>query len=449
MRRVSQGNRAQLPDRIRQLQVQVNESPCGDLLHESQLVFKYRRDDELQPRVGLLMPASRMLYRSNALFPSMDQNLPEGYLLAQMRAMFPKQQLGAMQILALMGDNGIGRLGFALEGWEPCDTAPGPEATDTGMTRRQVLEMRYSEEVFEDLVRAYLSRGCGIAGVQPKIMLVENVPDRATIPVPTMIVKAGSESYPGLAANEYLCLSAAKLAGIETPSFDLSEDGQMLVIDRFDLRPDGKRHGFEDIAAVMGLNVRDTLSDRKYVGSYEAIADTLKAIGLGATDLARFFEQVAFTVMVRNGDGHLKNFGVLYDEDTQGRVQVRLAPMFDVLSTAIYRYRRWSHGPDLEDRTMALKFFRGRHASRTYPTTEELLRFGRDVCHVVEPAAVLRRIAEAMDVTLAQARRDERVPGALVRELEPVWRHGMAYWQEASTALIAQSHAVLRQGRPR
>jgi serine/threonine-protein kinase HipA len=31
-----------------------------------------------------------------------------------------------------------------------------------------------------------------------------------------------------------------------------------------------------------------------------------------AADLARFFEQLALSVMLRNGDAHLKNFGVLY-----------------------------------------------------------------------------------------------------------------------------------------
>ena len=61
------------------------------------------------------------------------------------------------------------------------------------------------------------------------------VPDRPTVPIPSLIVKAASPAYPGLAANEYLCLSTARRAGIETPGFELSHDGQMLILDRFDL----------------------------------------------------------------------------------------------------------------------------------------------------------------------------------------------------------------------
>ncbi len=57
---------------------------------------------------------------------------------------------------------------------------------------------------------------------------------RFAVPIPTLIVKAASEAYPGLTANEYLCLRAATLAGIETPTFDFSHDGKLLVLERFD-----------------------------------------------------------------------------------------------------------------------------------------------------------------------------------------------------------------------
>ena len=66
--------------------------------------------------------------------------------------------------------------------------------------------------------------------------------------------------------------------------------------------------------------------------------------------------------MVRNGDGHLKNFGVLHS----GLDDVRLAPMFDVVTTSIYRYTRYEGGPELEDRTLALKLFSGKHHTRAW-----------------------------------------------------------------------------------
>lgn len=401
-----------LPERLRHLRVDVNGAPCGDLRRESQLVFSYGRDDATQPAVGLLMPPRQLVYRGNALFPVMDQNLPEGYLFERLRALYPKQPLTAMHLLGLIGDNGIGRLGFHLPG----ATVPRPLVP---MTQAELLRLPYSPALFDELVAAYLSTGFGIAGMQPKLML----PDRATIPVPNLIVKAGSAAYPGLAANEFLCLQAAARAGIAVPAHQLSDDGQLLVLERFDLQPDGKRLGFEDVAALMGLSVRDTLSDRKYQGSYETVAQVLKALSLPAVDLARFFEQVAFSVMVRNGDAHLKNFGVGYDEAWGAR----LAPMYDVVTTAIYRYQRWQGAEEEEDRTLALRLFAGRGQSRAYPTTEELQRFGRQVCGVAQPAPVLARIADALGDTLTEAWQDARMAPALLADMAAMWQRGMGY----------------------
>lgn len=400
-----------LPEKVRLLDVHIGGERRGELLHQSQLLFKYLRDDPSQASVGLLMPPSRLVYQANTLFPVMDQNLPEGYLFQRIREAYPKQPLTAMHLLALIGENGIGRLGFHLPGQER------PQAMHP-LSRAELLHTTFGPELFETLVRAYLSTGIGIAGVQPKIL----VPDRATVPVPNLIVKAGSESFPGLAANEFLCLSAAQRAGIETPTFELSDDGQLLLIDRFDLDADGTRLGFEDIASLMGLCVRDTLSDRKYQGSYEAVAESLKMIGLPARDLARFFEQVALSVMVRNGDGHLKNFGVLY----RGTEDIRLSPLYDVVTTSIYRYTRYDGGPELEDRTLALRLFR-KSTSKAYPLPAELIQFGRRVCGVEQAGAVLKRIAQAMGDVLQQCQSDERIPQQTFEDMRIAWESRQRY----------------------
>ncbi|OZI38417.1 phosphatidylinositol kinase [Bordetella genomosp. 10] len=401
-----------LPEKIPELQISIGrDANAGQLLKRSRYEFRYLAPQFDQSSVALLMPASAQLtWQDSDLFPVMDQNLPEGDLWHRLRAAFPKQPLTPMHLLALIGNNGIGRLGYRLPGSPAVAAAPI-------MTKETLLNTAYTPEVFDDLVQAYLSTGAGIAGMQPKIM----VPDRATVPIPSLIVKAGSPAYPGLAANEYLCLTAARLAGIATPEFALSHDGQMLVLDRFDLvaTADGgvERLGFEDIAALAGLRVRDVLADRKYQGSYQRVAELLKQLQLPRVNLHRFFEQVAFTVMVRNGDGHLKNYGVLY----RSAEDAWLAPMFDVVTTSIYRYARYDGGPELEDRTLALKLFAGKHQTRTYPTPDELLLFGSKVCEVSNPREALQRIADGMREAMRQAKQDARIPDALRTAMATAW----------------------------
>lgn len=407
-----------LPEKIRLLNVSIGDAEnAGQLLRTSIYEFRYLQPDPEQATIALLMPpGEKLTWQDGDLFPPMDQNLPEGDLFMRIRELFPKQPMTPMHMLALVGRNGIGRLGYSL---------PNQAATPLPRTlsKSELLSTVYTPEVFNDLVAAYLSTGAGIAGMQPKIM----VPDRSTVPIPSLIVKAASKAYPGLAANEFLCLTAAREAGIETPMFALSDDGQMLVLDRFDLvvHEDGRveRLGFEDIAALAGLRVRDIMSDRKYHGSYQRIAELLRQLQLHSDNLHRFFEQVAFSIMVRNGDAHLKNFGLLYRSPRQ----VWLAPMFDVVTTSIYKYAQSPGGPLLEDRTLALKLFSGKHQTKAYPTTDEVVDFGRRICGVAQPASVIQRIAEAMHQTMEQAKGDSRIPKALWTEMNQAWASGSAY----------------------
>jgi len=407
-----------LPEKIRLLNVSIGDTHnAGQLIRASTYEFRYLKTEPQQTAVALLMPPSQKLtWQDGDLFPPMDQNLPEGDLFMKIREFFPKQPMTPMHMLALVGRNGIGRLGFNLPDHLP---APMPRT----ISKNELLSTKYTPEVFNDLVAAYLSTGAGIAGMQPKIM----VPDRPTVPIPSLIVKAASPAYPGLAANEFLCLTAARKAGIDTPAFELSDDGQMLVLDRFDLlaHDDGlvERLGFEDIAALAGMRVRDILSDRKYQGSYQRIAELLRQLQLPSVNLHRFFEQVAFSIMVRNGDAHLKNFGLLY----RSAEQIWLAPMFDVVTTSIYTYAQYPGGSELEDRTLALKLFAGKRHTRAYPTKCELEEFGQRICGVNRPGQILDRIAQAMRSTINNAKGDSRVPKKLLAQMSAAWEAGYEY----------------------
>jgi len=107
--------------------------------------------------------------------------------------------------------------------------------------------------------------------------------------------------------------------------------------------------------------------------------------------------------------------------------------MFDVVTTAIYRYTQYAGGPELEDRTLALKLFAGRHTNKAYPTKQELLAFGTKVCNVKAPAAVLQRLARGMQQALQEAKADERIPRELLSRMREVWELGLAYGHVETT----------------
>ena len=86
--------------------------------------------DPDQPSVALLMPAreQRPTWQDGALFAVMDQSLPEGELLLRLSMMFPKDRLQPMHLLAMMGQNGIGNLGYTLPGAAPTSRRPTSSA---------------------------------------------------------------------------------------------------------------------------------------------------------------------------------------------------------------------------------------------------------------------------------------------------------------------------------
>jgi serine/threonine-protein kinase HipA len=401
-----------LPERIKRLTVTVNKRRAGELLRESRYGFWY---GEVEPddAISLTMPTAQTEWADGDLFPVMDMNLPEGWLFHRMIERSGKRTPTKMHLMALMRDNGVGRLGY----WQSNDAAP-PLAKPVS---RETLMRSAASKVFEQLVDAYMGQSIGVAGVQPKLML----PSRSSIPVPDLIVKTAGADFPGLAANEYLCLSSAKAAGLQVPVFALNDDASMLLIDRFDIKSSTERLGFEDIAALMGLRVHDRLSNRKYQGSYEEVAEVVRLMGGRHVkdNLARLYEQIVLSVMVRNGDAHLKNFGLLYDDPAHPW----LSPLFDVVTTPIYRIERPGGFADV-DRTMALKLRRGKQgAGRAYPTTDELAAFGRECCAVRDPMHAIRRIAEGMRETLLAAASDERIDRGLWASLREQWVIGVAY----------------------
>ena len=75
---------------------------------------------------------------------------------------------------------------------------------------------------------------------------------------------------------------------------------------------------------------------QKYTGSYERVAKSIKDFVSGdhlPEARKQFFAMLALSVMLRNGDAHLKNFGVLYASPLG---PVTLAPVYDIVTTTVY-----------------------------------------------------------------------------------------------------------------
>ena len=298
---------------------------AGLLAREKQLhyFFGYDREASRGSQVSLTMPVRLESWTSRTLHPVFQMNLPEGTLLESIRRALAKiAGDDDLTILRVTGGNQIGRNRFTLLDANSPDSSEQPESLE------ELLTYPDTEELFHELLSRYALRS-GISGVQPKVML--EATERGTAASSGFIVKSWGTDYPQLAANEYFCMTAARLTGLPTPDFHLSDNGKLFIMKRFDIAPDGTHIGFEDFCSLQGMG-----TSQKYAGSYERVARSIRDYVTGTHLMEarkQFFATLVLSWMLKNGDAHLKNFGVLYRSPAG---PVTLAPVYDLVSTTPY-----------------------------------------------------------------------------------------------------------------
>jgi serine/threonine-protein kinase HipA len=312
----------------------------GLLTHDKSYVFAYDLRAAPEAAVSLTMPVRQQVYDRPTLHPIFQMNLPEGYLLERLRNLLSKSSTADPMVLLplLGGESAIGRLRYSVDGLKVEAAAVKP----SGERLADILAHRGAGGLFDSLIDRYLFRS-GLSGVQPKalvplrqepdaVLAFDAPPTKAVAFMSDLIVKSGSSEFPGLAINEFVCMTVAKRAGIPCPVFYLSDDRSLFVMQRFDRRADGSAIGFEDMAV---LSAKDAA--RKYEGRYEDMARLVRAYCSPQhvrRSLAQLFDMVALSCLLGNGDAHLKNFGVLYDDVEAGPVHI--APAFDIVNTTCY-----------------------------------------------------------------------------------------------------------------
>jgi len=354
--------------------------------------FAYLPDRPAARAVSITMPVRLPSWSVTfGLPPIFEMNLPEGFLRERLRLAFAKATgtFDEFDLLSIVGRSQVGRIRYTGDKEQLHEDVPFQSVDE-------ILERKRGGDLFRYLLERFASFS-GISGVQPKILVrdekafagMEHTGHRFSHSYggATHIVKLWEPNeYPQLAANEHFCLSAARKCGLEVPPYRLAEDGMALVIDRFDLRMDGTYRGFEDFCA---LNARRT--DEKYRGSYETQVMKRFAQFANSThvneDTEKLFILIALNCAVRNGDAHLKNFGIVYD-DVQG--EARLAPVYDLVTTPVY----------LPKDSLALTL----NGSTKWPTAKDLRRLGetRAGGAPAKIRQILERIAEAIQGTVPE-----------------------------------------------
>jgi len=348
-------------------------------------------NDSRRPVLGLRFEERlRKPYAAALRLPKWFSNLlPEGPLrqwIAEDRGVSLDRE---MELLAQVGHD--------LPGAVQVIPADGPDnewewSDDTALSRDKAAE-RSSPWRFS------------LAGVALKFSMLA-LGDRLTVPAVghrgDWLVKFPDYRFEDVPRNEHAIMSLADAIGIDVPEVRLVHRDELdglparmwpnreewaYAVKRFDRRPDDGRTmvHIEDLAQV-----RDVYPQAKYEGSFETVAALIYR-GRDVTSLREFAVRLAFSVLVGNGDAHLKNWSIIYPDT---RIPT-LSPAYDLVSTPFYR----DSGDGPED--LGLKFCGSRRFSdvtlSSFARLESRLddRFGRTEAGLVDIAVrTAERVSE-------------------------------------------------------
>ncbi|MEP7246345.1 MAG: HipA domain-containing protein, partial [Gammaproteobacteria bacterium] len=145
--------------------------------------------------------------------------------------------------------------------------------------------------------------------------------------------------------------------------------------------------GVEDFCVLNALR-----SNGRYEGSYEGVAKRIRDFVSPeqvSPALEQLFATVAFCCAIENGDAHLKNFAVVYEN---AESIVSLAPAYDLVCTTFY---------ESQD-CLALTL----DDSKSFPTSRALAAFALRHCDL--PAAKVKKILQRISGSMDRARSEIR-----------------------------------------
>ncbi|SHH96386.1 type II toxin-antitoxin system HipA family toxin [Pollutimonas bauzanensis] len=388
-------------------------------------VLNYLPDTASTDFVSLTMPVRAEPWRwPRDLHPFFRQNLPEGYLLSIIREEFGPLLDGTdLSLLAVVGGMGIGRVTVTPEGG-----APGADMEPLQI--ESLLKAENTTAHFAGLVRRYAR--ASISGMVPKFIAPEENADESAhvLGKPTLrtsrhIIKGSDDSTPYLGFNEFYTMRVLeRLNVVPVARTRMSEDGRVLVVDRFDVDARGVvMHGVEDACGLLGLPPHE-----KYATTTERVLNATRVYVPAAAmraQLEQFGWHLLTNYVVRNADCHAKSIALYYT----GLKDVAYTPVYDVVTTQAYpRYAANPPGLPVDGR-------------QTWAVGKTLERFFKARLGIApkQYAEMVERLCEsAVEVgqEVIEAARNEPRWHTVAKQMVHAWNDGMASLR-SSKSLVA------------
>lgn len=326
----------------------IYDKKIGTLLeHQGTIYFEYDKEFklteiEISP---LKLPVKDGLYTNGdhkLLYQGMPgvffDSLPDKHGMAFINSYFERQGLKTHEItllhkLGFIGDRGMGAIEYL------------PKEHESNVLEANVINAKETYEktkknlddgnsTIENLMNV-LDSVSPVGGGRPKMLVQYDKKDKK-IKINTKEKEEGcvraiikfDEIYEGvgsigLTKLEYIMMSMAKEAGIDTAKFELIEENNQhhLLVERFDRTENDKKVHMCTASGLMHIDISIA-----QVTTYEHLLTLTKMICKSQKDVEELFRRMVFNILVFNFDDHSKNFAFLMDKSGKWS----LSPAYDI-----------------------------------------------------------------------------------------------------------------------
>lgn len=284
--------------------------------------------------VSLALPVRPEPFEDDECGPFFTGLLPEGDFLRAVARAFSVSADNPFSVLAEIGGECAGAVSVGAPGTRPPGSSsasprmlPEMELQDLldEMPQRPLVLLERVEE--DDGIRISLAGAHDKTGV---VLRDGEIGLTAGRPPSTHILKLPIARVAEPTANEAYCMSLAAEAGLIVAPVEPRKvgDHEFLLVRRYD-RDDGRRLHQEDFCQALGIGPEEKYEGEGGPGVAACASLLRRNSAVPAFDVPGFLECLLFNFLIGNHDAHGKNFSLMLDG------QVRLAPFYDLISTAV------------------------------------------------------------------------------------------------------------------
>ena len=321
-----------------ELEVWLFEERAGTLaLIDGRLSFCYAPEWLSNPNAVALsssLPLQQKPFDDRRARPFFAGLLPEGQLRRLIAQHFQVSSQNDFALLGEMGGECAGAVSLLRRG-----KAPSYQVQDVQWLSDEEIVTMLDELPLRPMLAGKDGLRLSLAGAQDKLPVVFDG-ERIGLPrngTPSShILKPAIRILPDTVMNEGFCLALAEVMQLQPVKSEIRyvQGREFLLVERYDrlADPQGRRRLHqEDFCQALGVVPETKYQNEGGPDLAQCFELVRRVTRPSAPQILRMLDFVIFNAMVGNHDAHAKNFSLLY----ASKIPV-LAPLYDVLSTAIY-----------------------------------------------------------------------------------------------------------------